>query len=131
MRDGALRLGVLEAARIALGGVMPAAARTDAVEVVAVASRSGKKAREVRAAAPTATLFEDYEAFLEEAVYFSRIPTYPTGEDRGGQEGGMFPSLSSNSKLQRQAYDARPPSLSHRRGPAPGHDPNLRQPHQL
>ncbi len=73
MRDGALRLGVLGAARIALGGIMPAAARTDAVEVVAVASRGGKKAREVREAAPKATPFEEYEAFLEEteieAVY--------------------------------------------------------------
>ncbi|MDQ4064018.1 MAG: Gfo/Idh/MocA family oxidoreductase, partial [Actinomycetota bacterium] len=67
MRDGALRLGVLGAARIAIGGIMPAAARTDAVEVMAVASRGGKKAREVREAAPKAALFEDYEAFLEEA----------------------------------------------------------------
>jgi xylose dehydrogenase (NAD/NADP) len=67
VRDGALHLGVLGAARIALGGIMPAAARTDAVKVVAVASRGGKKAREVREAAPKAALFEDYEVFLEEA----------------------------------------------------------------
>ena len=67
MRDGALRLGVLGAARIATGGIMPAAARTDAVEVVAVASRGGKKAREIRKVAPKAVLFEDYETFLEEA----------------------------------------------------------------
>ncbi len=67
MRDEALRLGILGAARIALGGIMPAAARSDAVEVVAVASRGGKKGREVREAAPKATLFEDYGAFLEEA----------------------------------------------------------------
>ena len=62
-----MRLGVLGAARIATGGIMPAAARTDAVEVVAVASRGGKKVREVREAAPEAALFEDYESFLKEA----------------------------------------------------------------
>lgn len=73
MQGGALRLGVLGAARIALGGIIPAAGRTGAVEVVAVATRGGKKAREVREAAPEVELFEDYETLLEsaevEAVY--------------------------------------------------------------
>ena len=73
MQGKALRLGVLGAARIAVGGIIPAAARTGAVEVVAVATRGGKKSREVRGAAPEAELFEDYEALLEsvgvEAVY--------------------------------------------------------------
>ena len=73
MSDGALRLGVLGAARIALGGIIPAAARTEGVDVVAVATRGGKKSREVQEAAPAAGLFEDYEALLEsedvEAIY--------------------------------------------------------------
>lgn len=30
----------------------------------------------------------------------SRIPTYPAGEDRGRQEGGMFPSSSSNASAR-------------------------------
>jgi xylose dehydrogenase (NAD/NADP) len=62
-----LRLGVLGAARIALGGIMPAARRTDSVEVVAVATRGGKKSREVRDAAPDAELFEDYYSLLRSA----------------------------------------------------------------
>lgn len=73
MPDEALRLGVLGAARIALGGIIPAAARTESVDVTAVATRGGKKSREVREAAPEADLFEDYEALLEsevvEAIY--------------------------------------------------------------
>jgi D-xylose 1-dehydrogenase (NADP+, D-xylono-1,5-lactone-forming) len=68
-----LRLGVLGAAKIALGGIMPAAARTESVEVAAVATRGGKKYREVREAALEAELFEDYDSLLEnadvEAVY--------------------------------------------------------------
>jgi D-xylose 1-dehydrogenase (NADP+, D-xylono-1,5-lactone-forming) len=68
-----LRLGVLGAAKIALGGIMPAAARTEKVEVAAVATRGGKRSREVRQAAPEAELFEDYDSLLEnasvEAVY--------------------------------------------------------------
>jgi xylose dehydrogenase (NAD/NADP) len=68
-----LRLGVLGAAKIALGGIMPAAARTEMVEVAAVANRGGKKSKEVREAAPEAGLFEDYDSLLEnadvEAVY--------------------------------------------------------------
>ncbi len=67
MTDGALRLGILGAARIALGGVIPAAARTDAVEVTAVATRGGEKARAVREAAPEAELFEDYASLIESA----------------------------------------------------------------
>jgi D-xylose 1-dehydrogenase (NADP+, D-xylono-1,5-lactone-forming) len=51
-----LRLGILGAARIARGGIMPAARRTDSVEVVAVATRGGKKAREVRDITPDAEL---------------------------------------------------------------------------
>ena len=68
-----MRLGVLGAARIARGGIMPAARRTDSVEVVAVATRDGKKAREVRDIAPAAELFEDYDSLLKstgvDAVY--------------------------------------------------------------
>jgi xylose dehydrogenase (NAD/NADP) len=64
-----LRLGVLGAAKIALGGIMPAAARTEKVEVAAVATRGGKRSQEVR----EAELFEDYDSLLEnadvEAVY--------------------------------------------------------------
>jgi predicted dehydrogenase len=67
VQDGALRLGILGAAKIALGAIIPAAAQTDAVEVAAVASRGGKKARSVREAAPEAELFEDYETLLSEA----------------------------------------------------------------
>src|ERR671916_3288461 len=52
---------------------MPAAARTEKVVVAAVATRGGKKSREVREAAPEAELFEDYDSLLEnasvEAVY--------------------------------------------------------------
>ncbi len=73
MERSALRLGILGAARISLGGIIPAAARTEAVEVAAVATRGGRKAREVREAAPEAELFEDYDALLEDtevdAVY--------------------------------------------------------------
>jgi D-xylose 1-dehydrogenase (NADP+, D-xylono-1,5-lactone-forming) len=68
-----LRLGVLGAASIALGGIMPAAARTEKVEVAAVATRGGRKSREVREVAPEAELFEDYDSLLKnanvEAVY--------------------------------------------------------------
>ena len=73
MTDGALRLGILGAARISLGGIIPAAARTDVVEVAAVATRGGKKARAVREVAPEAELFEEYVVLLEspeiDAVY--------------------------------------------------------------
>ena len=68
MQNEPLRLGILGAARIALGGIIPAATRTDAVEVAAVATRGGgEKARVAREAAPGASLFEDYESLLEEA----------------------------------------------------------------
>ncbi|MCA1715487.1 MAG: Gfo/Idh/MocA family oxidoreductase [Actinobacteria bacterium] len=67
MTDGALRLGILGAARISLGGIIPAASRTDAVEVAAVATRGGEKARTVREAAPEAELFEDYASLIESA----------------------------------------------------------------
>ncbi len=73
MEHPPLRLGVLGAARIARGGIMPAARRTDSVEVVAVATRGGKKSREVRDIAPDAELFEDYDSLLEsdgvDAIY--------------------------------------------------------------
>jgi xylose dehydrogenase (NAD/NADP) len=62
-----LRLGILGAARIALGGIIPAAARTGAVEVAAVATRGGEKSRAVREAAPGARLFEDYDSLLQDA----------------------------------------------------------------
>ena len=73
MQNEPLRLGILGAARIALGGIIPAAATTEAVEVAAVATRGGEKSRMVREAAPEARLFEDYASLLEEesieAVY--------------------------------------------------------------
>ena len=68
MEHPPLRLGVLGAARIALGGIMPAAARTDSVQVVAVATRGGKRSQEVHDAAPEAELFEDYDSLLESAA---------------------------------------------------------------
>ena len=68
-----MRLGILGAANIALGGIIPAAARTEKIEVAAVATRGGRKSREVREGAPDAELFEDYDSLLEnaavEAVY--------------------------------------------------------------
>src|SRR5829696_343085 len=73
LQNEPLHLGILGAARIALGGIIPAATRTDAVEVTAVATRSGMKSQEVREAAPQAELFEDYDSLLEgasvEAIY--------------------------------------------------------------
>ena len=67
MPDKTLRLGILGAARIAVGGIIPAASRTDAVEVAAVATRGGEKARVVRQVAPEAELFEDYASLIESA----------------------------------------------------------------
>jgi D-xylose 1-dehydrogenase (NADP+, D-xylono-1,5-lactone-forming) len=73
VQNRALRLGVLGAARIARGAIIPAASRTDRVEVAAVATRGGEKSAEVQRAAPEAELFEDYGSLLEnadvEAVY--------------------------------------------------------------
>jgi D-xylose 1-dehydrogenase (NADP+, D-xylono-1,5-lactone-forming) len=68
-----VRLGVLGAARIALGGIIPAATRTGKVEIGAVGTRGVKKLHKIRDAAPEADLFEDYDSLLEkpdvEAVY--------------------------------------------------------------
>jgi len=64
MRGGAVRLGILGAARIALGGTIPAASRTKAIKVSAVATRAGKRSREAREAVPGAKIFEDYESLL-------------------------------------------------------------------
>jgi xylose dehydrogenase (NAD/NADP) len=67
-----LRLGILGAARITLGGILPAASRTDRVEVAAVATRGGKRSGEIEKIAPEAEIFEDYESLLAsdvEAVY--------------------------------------------------------------
>lgn len=68
-----LRLGILGAARIAIGGIIPAASRSREVEMVAVATRGGNGADKVRRAAPEAEILESYEALLEsdivEAVY--------------------------------------------------------------
>lgn len=73
MHDPPLRLGVLGLARIAAGGIIPAAARTEAVEISAVATRDGRRKDRAREAAPAAEVFGDYEALLEsdevEAVY--------------------------------------------------------------
>jgi xylose dehydrogenase (NAD/NADP) len=62
-----LRLGVLGAARIALGGIIPAAAQTEKVEIAAVGNRGGKKLHKIREAAPEADLFVDYDSLLEDA----------------------------------------------------------------
>lgn len=73
MHNEPLRLGILGAARIAIGGIIPAAARTDTVEITAVATRGSEKSRTVRETAREARLFEDYDSLLEdtniEAVY--------------------------------------------------------------
>ncbi len=73
MQHPPLRLGILGAARIALGGIIPAAARTERIEVAAVATRGGEKSWEVREAAPEGELFGDYDSLLGganvEAVY--------------------------------------------------------------
>ena len=63
-----LRLGVLGAARIALGGIIPAAERSEGVEVAAVATRGGEKRVAVRELAPEAEVFEDYASLLESAA---------------------------------------------------------------
>ena len=67
MHSEALRLGILGAARIARGGIIPAATRTEAVEVAAVATRDGNKAQEVREVVPETELFEDYDSLLKGA----------------------------------------------------------------
>ncbi|WP_047863859.1 Gfo/Idh/MocA family protein [Rubrobacter aplysinae] len=71
--ESPLRLGILGAARIALGGIIPAADRSPAVEVTAVASRGGDKRDTIADAAPGARVLEGYEALLQsedvEAVY--------------------------------------------------------------
>lgn len=71
--ETALRMGILGAARIALGGIIPAAQRGEAVEVAAVATRGGSKRAALRELAPRAEVFEDYEALLHsdtvDAVY--------------------------------------------------------------
>ena len=73
MENSPLRLGILGAASIARGAVIPAAGQTDTVEVVAVATRGGEKAAEVRDLAPEVRLFEDYGSLVKsdevEAVY--------------------------------------------------------------
>jgi D-xylose 1-dehydrogenase (NADP+, D-xylono-1,5-lactone-forming) len=78
-----LRLGILGAARIALGGILPAASRSSEVEVAALASRGGRKADEIHHAAPEAEVLEGYEALLQsdavEAVYIP-LPNSLHGE---------------------------------------------------
>ncbi|HEX6711500.1 MAG TPA: Gfo/Idh/MocA family oxidoreductase [Rubrobacter sp.] len=73
MPEEPLRLGILGAARIALGAIIPAASRTEAVEVVAVATRGGKKSSEIQHAAPQAEIFRNYDSLLHQtgvdAVY--------------------------------------------------------------
>jgi hypothetical protein len=51
--------------------------------------------------------------------------THLPGWRGSGQAGGWYVPEFVQQR-QRQAYDARPPSLSHRRLPAAGHHPNLR-----
>jgi len=65
--DETLRLGILGAARIVRGGIIPATSRTEAVEIAAIATRGGEKTRIIREAAPEAALFEDYDALIREA----------------------------------------------------------------
>ncbi|QIN78031.1 gfo/Idh/MocA family oxidoreductase [Rubrobacter marinus] len=67
MRNGVLRLGILGAARIALGGIIPAAGRAEGVEVAAVATRGGEKGVAVRELVPDASVFDDYDSLLESA----------------------------------------------------------------
>lgn len=73
MENAPLRLGILGAANIARGAIIPAAGETDAVEVAAIATRGGKRSEEIRDLVPDAGLFEDYESLVEsdevEAVY--------------------------------------------------------------
>ncbi len=73
MQDSPLPIGILGAANIARGAIIPAAGKTEAVEVSAVATRNGGKADEVRKLASEAGIFEEYAALLEsdevEAVY--------------------------------------------------------------
>ena len=67
MQNGVVRLGILGAARIALGGIIPAAGRAGGVEVTAVATRGGEKGVAVRELAPDAEVFDDYASLLESA----------------------------------------------------------------
>ena len=67
MRNGVLRLGILGAARIALGGIIPAAERAAGVEVAAVATRGGEKRVAVHELIPEAEVFDDYESLLRDA----------------------------------------------------------------
>ncbi|PLS85339.1 MAG: hypothetical protein CYG60_13180 [Actinobacteria bacterium] len=73
MQNGVLRLGILGAARIALGGIIPAAERAEGVEVTAVATRGGEKGVAVRELVPDAEVFDDYASLLRstevDAVY--------------------------------------------------------------
>lgn len=73
MTDSPLRLGILGAANIARGAIIPAAKETDAVEVAAVATRGAGKSEGIRALLPDAGLFEDYESLVKsdgvDAVY--------------------------------------------------------------
>lgn len=66
-------MGILGAARIALGGIIPAAERAEGVEVAAVATRGGEKGVAVRELLPDAEVFDDYASLLQseqiDAVY--------------------------------------------------------------
>ena len=68
-----LRLGILGAARIALGGIIPAAERAEGVEVTAVATRGGEKGAAVRELLPGVEVFDDYVSLVQsdgiDAVY--------------------------------------------------------------
>ncbi len=73
MQDSTLRLGILGAANIARGAIIPAADQTEKIEISAIATRNGSKADEVRDLAPKAGLFEDYDSLIEseevDAIY--------------------------------------------------------------
>ena len=62
-----LRLGIVGAARIALGGIIPAAERAEGIEVTAVATRGGDKEVAVRELVPDAEVFTDYASLLQSA----------------------------------------------------------------
>ena len=64
---GQVRLGIMGAARIALGGIIPAAERAEGIEVTAVATRGGDKEVAVRELVPDAEVFGDYASLLRSA----------------------------------------------------------------
>lgn len=114
MHHSPLRLGILGAARIALGGIIPAADRTGAVEIFAVATRAGGKAARVREVAPEARLYDGYESLLAdpdvEAVYIPLPNSMHTGWTLRALEAGKHvlceKPFSLNAADAQRATDA-------------------------